>query len=192
MSVLSSRPSMSRIASTTVSINTMPLQPHSKEASDRRRARAESNTPKSLDPLAESTHRHTWIIPGAVSAALLLLFLLGGADSEGNPFRAFVLLSYPVRQPDGSVMWGKGWKDLLFCTFYTFVFTFVRELSMEAVLRPFSKIMGMKTKSKQARFMEQCYAIVYFITFGLFGLVGPPQPIFLFCFSVLAANWGSM
>jgi hypothetical protein len=38
----------------------MPVQPHNKEASDRRRARAASNTSKPLDALVEQTHKHTW------------------------------------------------------------------------------------------------------------------------------------
>lgn len=188
MSALSSHPSMSRIASTTSSISTMPLQPHSKQASDRRRARAASNTSRPLDPIAESTHKHTWIIPGAIAAALFLLFLVFGGDDESNPFRALVLLSYPILQADGSVVYGKGRKDLMFCGFYTAVFTFIREFSMEMVLRPLARWLEL-SKSKQSRFMEQCYALVYFIAFGLFGLVTSLTLSFLFLRELM---WDSM
>ena len=173
MSALSSRPSMARIPSTASSISTMPMQPASKEASDRRRARAESNASNPLDPIAESTHKHTWIIPGAISGTVLVLFLVLGGNREKNPFRPFVLLSYPQPQSDGTVMYGKGSKDLLFCAFYTAVFTFIREFLMEMVWRPLAKWLGFD-KSKQSRFMEQCYALVYFLAFGCFGLVHPP------------------
>jgi hypothetical protein len=59
---------------------------------------------------------------------------------------------------------------LLFCVFYTAVFTFIRELSMEMVLRSLAKWLAL-SKSKQSRFMEQCYALIYFTVFGFFGLV---------------------
>jgi len=73
-------------------------------------------------------------------------------------------------------MYGKGSKDLLFCAFYTAIFTFIRELLMEMVLRPLAKWLGFG-KSKQSRFMEQCYALVHFIAFGFFGLVHSPSSI---------------
>lgn len=170
MSALASRPSMSRIPSTASAISTMPVQPHNKEASDRRRARAASNTSKPLDGLVESTHKHTWIIPGAISALIAILWLAFGPSDQSNPFRPFLTLSYRTENPNGEVVYGKGRKDFLFCAFYAAFFTFLRELTMEMILEPLARKTGLN-KSKQARFMEQCFSCVHFTISGLFGLV---------------------
>jgi very-long-chain ceramide synthase len=172
MSAFTSRPSMSRLPSTAPAMSTMPTQPHTKEASDRRRARAASNTSRPLDSVFESTTKHTWIIPGAISAVVLLVWLAFNPFDYGNPFRPFVLLSYPLLNEKGELVYGKGGKDLMFCAFYTTFFTFIRELSMEMVLAPLAKRTGLK-KSKQGRFMEQCYDFVHFTIFGIYGVVGP-------------------
>ena len=148
----------------------MPTQPHTKEASDRRRARAASNTSKPLDSVLESTTKHTWIIPGVASAVLLSLWLAFNPYDYGNPFRPFVMLSYPILTERGELVYGKGKKDLMFCAFYTAFFTFVREVSMEMVFAPLAKWAGLK-KSKQGRFMEQCYDCVHFTIFGIYGVV---------------------
>ena len=170
MSALNSRPSMSRIGSTASAISTMPIQPHNKEASDRRRARAASNTSKPLDSLVETANNHTWAIPGAATAVILSLWLAFGPYDVGNPFRPFILLSYPVVQKDGGVCYGKGMKDFMFVAFYTAFFTFLRELTMEMILEPLAKKTGL-SKAKQGRFMEQCYSCAHFTVFGIFGLV---------------------
>jgi hypothetical protein len=83
-----------------------------------------------------------------------------------------VLLSYPVLSEKGELVYGKGGKDLMFCAFYTAFFTFVREWSMEMVLAPLAKWAGLQ-KSKQGRFMEQCYSCVHYTIFGVYGIVGP-------------------
>jgi hypothetical protein len=170
MSALSAPPSLSRIPSTASAISTMPVQPHNKEASERRRARAASNTSTPLDGLIESTHKHTWITPGLISALIVILWLAFGPSDHANPFRPFVMLSYPVEKPDGEVVYGKGKNDFLFCAFYAAFFTFLRELTMEMILEPLARKTGLN-KSKQGRFMEQCYSCVHFTIFGLFGLV---------------------
>jgi acyl-CoA-dependent ceramide synthase len=161
---------MSRIPSTASAIATMPVQPHNKEASLRRRARAESNSSKPLDTIVETTHRHTWIIPGVFSAFVVLLWLALNPVDEENPFRPFVMLSYRIVKPDGEVCFGKGGKDLMFCAFYAAFFTFVRELTMEMVLQPLARKTGLK-KSKQGRFMEQVYSCFHFTILGVLGLV---------------------
>lgn len=71
---------------------------------------------------------------------------------------------------NGELVYAKGIKDLMFCAFYTAFFTFLRELSMEMVWAPLAKRAGLK-KSKQGRFMEQCYECVHFTIFGVYGVV---------------------
>jgi TRAM1-like protein len=170
MSALFSPPSMSRIPSAGSAISTMPIQPHTKEASLRRRARAESNSSKPLDKMVEQTQKHTWIIPGAISALVLFLWVALNPTDEGNWMRPFVVLSYRLVQDDGEVRFGKGGKDLLFVAFYAALFTFVRELTMEMLLEPLARKVGLK-KSKRGRFMEQCYSCFHFTVLGMLGLV---------------------
>jgi hypothetical protein len=171
---MASRPSMSRISSTAPAISTMPVQPHNKEASYRRRARAASNTSKPLDSIVETTQRHSWVIPGVISALIFALWLAFDRLDTGNPFTPFVMMSYRVVKPDGEICYGKGKKDFLFCAFYTAVFTFLRELTMEMVLRPLARKTGLN-KTKQDRFMEQSYSCLHYTVFGLFGLVPHPH-----------------
>ena len=173
MSFLTSRPSMSRLPSTGSAISTMPEQPHNKQASDRRRARAASNTSKPFDSLVESTYKHSWIIPGTITFLIAGLWIAFNPNDPGNPFRPFVLLSYATMGPDGQICYGKGGNDLMFCAFYTAFFTFLRELTMEMVLAPLARKTGLK-KSKQGRFMEQCYSCAHYTVFGIYGLVFCP------------------
>ena len=171
MAALTSRPSMSRISSSTPSaISTMPEQPHVKEAAEKRRARAASNTAKPLDGILESTHRHTWLLPGAISAVIFSLWLLFGPYESSNPFNQFIVLSYRVVNRDGDICYGKGGKDLVFCAYYAVVFLFLRELTMEKVLEPLATKL-MANKSKRHRLMEQCFAVVHYSIGGLCGLV---------------------
>jgi hypothetical protein len=171
MAALTSRPSMSHISSTPSAISTMPEQPHVKEAAEKRRARAASNTSRPFDGILESTHRHTWIIPGVISAVVFLSWLLLNPFNEENPLRPFVLLSYCIVNEHGDICYGKGPKDFMFFAFYVAVFTFIRELTMEQILRPLAQKTGLR-KSKQGRFMEQAFSIIHFTIGGLCGLVG--------------------
>lgn len=90
-----------------------------------------------------------------------------GPDNWAYPF---IFLSYPVPGTHPQ-MYGKGPKDILFCIYYGFFFTFLREFIMQMAIRPMAIRMGIKGKSKQMRFMEQMYAFLYFGFFGPFGLV---------------------
>ena len=175
MSALTSRPSMSRISSTPSAISTMPEQPHIKQAAEKRRARAASNTSKPYDGIIESIHKHAWIIPGVIAGVIFVSWLLLGPSDESNPLRPFILLSYRTVNENGDVCYGKGRKDVMFFSFYVAVFTFIRELTMEMVLEPLARKTGLK-KSKQGRFMEQCFSMIHFTISGLSGLVVPHLP----------------
>jgi len=106
---------------------------------------------------------------------LLLSFLLAYAacspfyPASSNPVRHFIFLSYRIDplSPDTPAQYGKGLWDVAFVTFYTVVLTFTREFIMQEFLRPVAKRAGMRTKIKQARFMEQAYTAIYF------GVLGP-------------------
>lgn len=116
--------------------------------------------------------KHTWTLP----LALLLVFgaLFAINPTESNPIHHFIFLSY--RKPleagadlDALPQYGKGIWDFAFVGFYTVVLSFTREFIMQELLRPLARFVGLKTRGKQARFMEQAYTAVYF---GILGPVG--------------------
>lgn len=86
-----------------------------------------------------------------------------------------IFLSYP-QAPDPTSMWpestqyGKGLHDFTFVLFYTFFFSFTRELAMQRLLRPLAHHYGIVKRAKVARFMEQTYTALYFAFFCPFGL----------------------
>ncbi|KAL2271551.1 hypothetical protein VTJ83DRAFT_922 [Remersonia thermophila] len=132
-----------------------------KRGSKRRKARSMLRRAKSI------CVKHTWVLP----LALLLIFLTGYAvnPTESNPFYHFIFLSYrlPTASPDEAPQYGKGPWDVAFVTFYTIVLSFTREFIMQEILRPMARWAGLRSRGKQARYMEQVYTAIYF------GILGP-------------------
>ncbi|CAG8379700.1 unnamed protein product [Penicillium salamii] len=106
--------------------------------------------------------KHTWTIPLALIIAILALYAQNPTDS--NILHPFLFLSY--KQNDGK--YGKGLWDLAFVSFYVIVLTFTREFVMQELLRPLAA--RIKSRGKQARFMEQAYTAIYFSILGPVGL----------------------
>lgn len=123
--------------------------------------------------------KHTWSMP-----LLLLLILLAAyyiSPGEHNPLHPALYLSYanPALHERTNTLpahignptqYGKGKKDFAFVAFYTIVFTFTREFCMQRLILPLAIRAGIKSRGKQARFMEQAYTAMYFAVFGPFGL----------------------
>lgn len=135
-----------------------------KRVSKRRKARSLARRVK------QYAVRHTWTLP----LVILLVVLAGYAayPTEANPLHHFIFLSYklplaPDAAPGSPVQYGKGLWDIAFVTFYTVVLSFTRELIMQELLRPLARYFGLRSRSKQARFMEQMYTALYF------GILGP-------------------
>jgi acyl-CoA-dependent ceramide synthase len=115
---------------------------------------------------------------------MLLLILLAAyyiSPGEHNPLHSALFLSYadPALHERTNTLpahignptqYGKGRKDFAFVAFYTIVFTFTREFCMQRLIRPLAIRAGIKSRGKQARFMEQAYTAMYFAVFGPFGL----------------------
>ena len=116
---------------------------------------------------------------------LLALVVLVGAyyisPGEHNPLYPALHLSYanPALHERTNTLpahignptqYGKGRKDFAFVAFYTIVFTSTREFCMQRLIRPLAIRAGIKSRGKQARFMEQAYTAMYFAVFGPFGL----------------------
>jgi very-long-chain ceramide synthase len=89
-----------------------------------------------------------------------------------NPFKPMLFISYPLPQsPPEDPRYAKGWLDLLFIAYYVIVFSFVRQFTILGVLRPLASYLGIKKERKIERFGEQGYAILYWGSMGLWGLV---------------------
>lgn len=93
--------------------------------------------------------------------------------AESNPVYPALFLSYPLVSREGNdvstTVYGKGVKDLAFVAFYTIFLSFTREFIMQRILRPLAIKGGIRSRGKQARFMEQAYTAIYFAVFGPFG-----------------------
>lgn len=88
--------------------------------------------------------------------------------TESNIAHRFIFLSYRLDDQDGQ--YGKGLWDLAFVSFYTIFLSFTREFIMQEVLRPLARLGGIKSRGKQARFMEQMYTVCYIAFIGPLGL----------------------
>lgn len=126
--------------------------------------------------------RHTWLVPLIVSLTIAALYFINPVPS--NPFSACLFLSYPLPiapDADEPIQYGKGARDFAFVAFYTVVLSFTREFIMQRIIRPIALYNGIRTRAKQARFMEQFYTALYFAVFGPFGLyVMRRTPIWFF------------
>ncbi|CAG8772803.1 6626_t:CDS:2, partial [Gigaspora rosea] len=82
-----------------------------------------------------------------------------------NPFSRFLFISYPIYKSeiDGTVLYGKGYWDLAFISFWVIAFTFIRESIMLYILKPIAIMGGIKSNRKLLRFMEQGYVTIYYI-----------------------------
>ena len=107
----------------------------------------------------------------------MLVVLSGYAldPTPSNPLHSAVFLSYAVprttgQDPSAPTQYGKGVRDLAFVAFYIVVLSFTREFLMQQMIKPAAGWLGLKTRAKQSRFMEQMYTAVYFALFGPLGL----------------------
>ena len=91
-----------------------------------------------------------------------------------NPLDRLVHIQYPLKVDinDGGVQrYGKGWDDYYFLGFHVVVMAFIRQASVEWLLRPFAPKLGIKSSVKVDRFTEQGYSIMYWGTMSAIGIV---------------------
>lgn len=114
--------------------------------------------------------RHTWLNPLILILVVLSLYIRN--PSSSNSLHKALFLSYPLPKQSGSdtILFGKGRDDFAFVAFYTIVFTFTREFIMQRIIRPIAVRAGIRSRSRQSRFMEQYYTAIYFGIFGPFGM----------------------
>lgn len=141
-----------------------------------------SKRPKGVAKLPwEASGRLSWLVSPFKTLQIILLTIstwflierLTPYSGPSNPLSRLLFISYPLPRELGETeqKFGKGGYDLCFLGFYIIVFSFLRQSITEYLIRPLAKRLGLKTESKQARFMEQAYAVVYFSASGAFGLV---------------------
>lgn len=113
--------------------------------------------------------KHTCVLPLILLFIFLALYAINPSDS--NPISRFIFLSYEMpHEPGKPTQYGKGRWDIAFVTFYTIVLSFTREFIMQELLRPLARYYGIKSRGKQARFMEQAYTAVYFAVLSPAGM----------------------
>ena len=110
------------------------------------------------------------MLPLAILAAFGSLYAAN--PSEANPIHRFLFLSYKLPPAPGAdasepALYAKGLWDIALVAFYTVVLSFTREFVMQELLRPLARFAGLRSRAKQARFMEQMYTALYF------GILGP-------------------
>lgn len=115
---------------------------------------------------------------------IISLYLVNPTPS--NPIHSAIFLSYPIPRaadalPTAPIKYAKGRADFAFVAFYTIVLSFTREFLMQRMIRPLALRLGIRSRAKQSRFMEQFYTAMYFGIFGPFGLYVMAQtPVWYF------------
>lgn len=117
--------------------------------------------------------RHAWTLPLIILIIFLLIYIIN--PTESNIVHNFIFLSYKIPpKADADLnttpQYGKGQWDIAFVAFYTIVLSFTREFIMQELLRPLALHFGLKSRGKQARFMEQMYTAIYFAVLGPTGI----------------------
>lgn len=155
-----------------------------KSSSDRPHRGRKRRKVKSLWRQWQSISRgQTWVLPLILSLTIAALYAIG---PDENFLESAIYLSYPLALKQGEpadtpIQYGKGARDFAFVGFYTIVLTFTREFTMQMILRPLAIKAGMRTRGKQARFMEQAYTAIYFAILGPLGLyVMKKTPVWYF------------
>lgn len=144
-------------------------KPDSRDGSKPKRRKARSLAQRA----ANYAFKHTWVLPAVLISIFLVLFAFN--PTKSNPVYHFIFLSYeqPIpadAAPGTPAQFGKGPWDIAFVTFYIIVLSFTREFIMQELLRPLARYAGLKSRGKQARFMEQMYTAIYFGCTGPWGM----------------------
>lgn len=145
------------------------LSPATNSGRTRRTTRRSKTRSSLLHRCRRFALKHTWTFP----LALLLVFLsLYAIDpTESNIVHHFIFLSYEIQgDGPGSRQYGKGPWDVAFVAFYTIVLAFTRDFISQEILRPLALHYGLRSRGKQARFIEQTYTVLYCLLLGPAGL----------------------
>ncbi|KAI1333703.1 longevity assurance proteins LAG1/LAC1 [Xylariaceae sp. FL0016] len=168
------------------SLQGSPSRPSSSDSQDNTKKRG-SKRRKARSLLRRCKHfaiKRTWSVPLLILAIFGALYAVN--PTESNIIHRFIFLSYKLplelgADPGTPAQYGKGRYDFSFVFFYTVVLSFTREFIMQELLRPLARYCGIKSRGKQARFMEQMYTAIYFAVLGPAGMyVMSRTPIWYF------------
>ncbi|KAI1475913.1 hypothetical protein K445DRAFT_321182 [Daldinia sp. EC12] len=128
---------------------------------------------------SRSLLRRPWSLPLILVLITLFIYVLNPTTS--NIIHHFLFLSYKIDGIDGLSQYAKGPWDFAFVGFYTILLSFAREFVMYEVLRPLARWLGIRSRAKQLRFMEQMYIVFYIAFMGPFGMYCMKQtPVWYF------------
>jgi acyl-CoA-dependent ceramide synthase len=103
-----------------------------------------------------------WFIEHQIGIAINLLCLLGLAHlcfpRARRRTRKFFDMSY--HHPDTG-MYGSGWDDMYFVSFWIVLFTGVRASVLDYVLKPLAGLGGISSQKLRTRFAEQAWLVLY-------------------------------
>ena len=91
-----------------------------------------------------------------------------------NPLEPLLFISYPLplqKHDERRQRYGKGPRDLAFLAFYVIVFSFIRQIAVNQVVRPLAVKGGITGERRIERFTEQGWAFMYWSTASIIGLV---------------------
>ena len=102
---------------------------------------------------------------------LVLHVLWKLASSQPSPFEPLFFISYFIPESlSDDPRYAKGYLDLVFIFYHVIVFSFIRQFLLLKISRPFATWIGLK-RNKFDRFGEQVYAVAYYGTMAIWGLV---------------------
>ena len=110
----------------------------------------------------------TWLLP--LILILVFMFSYSLNPTESNIVHRFLFLSYEIKNDSGTTQYGKGPWDIAFVCFYAIFLSFTREFIMHELLQPLALVLGVKSRGKQKRFIEQMYTAVYIAFIGPLGV----------------------
>lgn len=112
---------------------------------------------------------------------IVLYAILAAFDVQPNPFEPMLFTSYPISSssPD-DVRYAKGWLDIVFVLYHIIVFSFIRQFALLDIILPIARRLGIRKQAKLDRFGEQAYAMLYYGTMGIWGIVS----LSLFMYSI--------
>lgn len=146
---------------------------HARQPGEQKKFSKRRKDPSFLRRCKHFAIKHTWALPLVLLLAFLSLYAIN--PTESNIVHRFIFLSYKLPLENGAdpstpPHYGKGLWDVAFVSFYTVVLSFTREFVMQELLRPLARLYGLRSRGKQARYMEQMYTALYFLLMGPAGL----------------------
>lgn len=110
--------------------------------------------------------------PGLSINCLLLLVFTHALFPRMRPTTS-QFFSFQYHDPSTG-LYKAGWDDLKLVALWVVIFTMLRAATMDYVLLPCAKYIGINKKKATIRFSEQAWMLIYYCIFWSLGLVGIP------------------